>query len=61
MYLSELDIVGFTIALVSALALVFSSASANKRLTEQNIALRSKLSALRSQLQSESSVRIPNK
>lgn len=33
MYLSELDIIGLTIALVSALALIITSASANARLT----------------------------
>lgn len=35
MYLSELDIVGITIALVSCLALVLTSASANARLTRE--------------------------
>ena len=35
MYLSELDIIGITIALVSAIALIITSASANARLTRQ--------------------------
>ena len=61
MYLSEYDLIAITIALVSMFALVLSSASANKRLTEQNHALRTKLSALRSQVRNESPVRIPNK
>jgi len=35
MYLSELDIVAVTIALVSLMALVITSATANARLTRQ--------------------------
>jgi len=35
MYLSEFDIIGITIALVSAIALIITSASANARLTRQ--------------------------
>lgn len=47
MYLESTDIIAITIALVSAVALVITSASANKRLIEQNEALRNKVSALR--------------
>jgi hypothetical protein len=47
MYLSELDIIGVTIALVSAIALILTSASANARLIRENQALRTKVSALR--------------
>jgi hypothetical protein len=46
-YLSALDVVGITIALVSAIALIITSASANARLIRENTALRSKVSALR--------------
>lgn len=35
MYLSELDVIGLTIALVSAIALIITSATANARLTRQ--------------------------
>ena len=47
MYLQPLDIVAITIALVAAIALIITSASANARLTRENTALRSKVSALR--------------
>ena len=47
MYLESTDLIAITIALVSAFALVLTSASANKRLIEQNEALRNKVSALR--------------
>ncbi len=35
MYLSELEIIGISIALVSLMALVITSATANARLTQQ--------------------------
>ena len=35
MYLSEFDIIGITIALVTSFALILTSASANARLTRQ--------------------------
>ncbi len=35
MYLSELDIIGVTIALVSAIALIITSATANARITKE--------------------------
>jgi len=50
MYLSELDVIGLTIALVSALALIITSASANARLIRENTALRSKVSAISSRV-----------
>jgi hypothetical protein len=48
MLLSELEVIGITIALVTSIALIITSASANARLTRENQALRSKVSALRS-------------
>lgn len=47
MYLHPSEIVGITIALVTAIALIITSASANARLIRENTALRSKVSALR--------------
>lgn len=47
MYLTQWDVIAITIALVSALALIITSASANARLIRENTALRSKVSALR--------------
>jgi len=47
MYLQSTDIIAISIALVGSIALIISSASANKRLIEQNEALRNKVSALR--------------
>jgi hypothetical protein len=35
MYLSELDIIGLSIALVTSIALIISSATANARLTKE--------------------------
>jgi hypothetical protein len=42
-----MEIIGITIALVSSMALIITSATANARLTRQNYALRNQVSALR--------------
>lgn len=47
MYLSHLDMVAVTIALTSAMFLIVTSALANARLTRENQALRTQVSALR--------------
>lgn len=35
MYLSELDVIGFSIALITSIALIITSATANARLTRE--------------------------